>query len=47
MREIEVKARLQDVDSFLNEAAKLGVTFGEPFIQDDIIYETSTPKLHL
>ena len=43
MREIEVKARLQDVDSFLKKASVKGITFGKPIIQDDVTYETTIP----
>ena len=43
MREIEVKARLRDKDSFLKNAAKLGITFDNAVSQDDKTYETTIP----
>lgn len=43
MREIEVKARLQDREGFLKAAAEKGIVFGEPFLQDDVTYETDVP----
>lgn len=43
MREIEVKAKLKDKKTFLEKALKKGIDFGEPVVQDDITYETTTP----
>lgn len=44
MREIEVKARLQNKDSFLKTASGMGISFGEPITQDDVTYESTLPK---
>jgi adenylate cyclase class 2 len=44
MREIEVKARLRDKETFLELAAKKGIVFGEPFTQEDDTYESEIPK---
>lgn len=44
MREIEVKARLRNKRSFLKSALKKGIVFGEPYVQDDVTYETDIPK---
>jgi len=38
MREIEVKAKLNQPDSVLQAAAKLGISFGEPVRQEDTTY---------
>jgi adenylate cyclase class 2 len=43
MREIEVKARLKDMDGFLAAAEKLGITFGDAITQDDTTYENDLP----
>jgi adenylate cyclase, class 2 len=44
MREIEVKARLQNKELFLQKAAEKGITFGDPIVQEDTTYETEIPK---
>ena len=43
MREIEVKAKLKDKDSFLEAAKKLGIQFGDIVFQEDKTYETTLP----
>lgn len=43
MREIEVKARLTDKDSFLKTARELGIEFGAVISQDDATYENELP----
>lgn len=40
MREIEVKAKLRDVNGFLEASKKLGIQFGDVFTQEDKTYET-------
>lgn len=44
MREIEVKAKLRNKQELLNKADKLGISFSEPYSQDDTTYETDLPK---
>ena len=44
MREIEVKARLQNKENLLLKAKELGIEFGPVIAQDDTTYETTTPK---
>ncbi len=43
MREIEVKAKVNDVNGLLKIADKLGISFGKPIVQDDATYETKIP----
>lgn len=43
MREIEVKASLEDRKLFLQKAAEKGIVFGSPVIQEDTTYETDLP----
>ena len=43
MREIEVKAHLRDMESFLKQASAKGIVFGPSVIQDDTTYETTMP----
>lgn len=43
MREIEVKARVTNIGKLLDQAQRLGITFGDPIRQDDTTYETSLP----
>lgn len=44
MREIEVKAKVTDLDGLLKKANLLGISFGDPIVQDDTTYETKLPK---
>lgn len=44
MREIEVKARVRDVEPLLKRSFELGIRFAEPFAQEDATYETKIPK---
>ena len=44
MREIEVKARLRNKESFLQKASEKGIIFGDPIVQEDVTYETEIPK---
>jgi adenylate cyclase class 2 len=44
MMEIEVKAKVSNIKYLLGKADQLGISFGEPCTQDDITYETETPK---
>lgn len=44
MREIEVKARVRNIEELLKNAASLGIVFGEEISQKDTIYETTLPK---
>jgi len=43
MREIEVKARLRNLEVFLRAADKKGINFGKATVQDDATYETTIP----
>lgn len=38
MKEIEVKARIRDIDALTGALAVKGFVFGEPAIQDDVIF---------
>ncbi len=44
MREIEVKARVNNIKDLLDKASELGISFGEPTVQDDTTYETKLSK---
>lgn len=44
MREIEVKARVTNLKSLLNRADKLGISLGEPVVQEDTTYETALSR---
>lgn len=43
MREIEVKARVKNVDALHKNAHKLGISFSLPTVQDDTTYECKLP----
>ncbi len=43
MREIEVKAKLKDEETFLRNCKKIGIQFSEVVIQEDKTYETELP----
>jgi adenylate cyclase class 2 len=43
MREIEVKARLQDKLAFMTEASKIKIEFGDVIEQDDTTYVSDIP----
>lgn len=44
MREIEVKAKVNDLTLLLEKANDLGIKFGRPIFQDDSTYETKISK---
>ena len=44
MREIEVKAKLEDKVRFLEAAKNLGIEFGDVLLQEDKTYETKLPN---
>lgn len=44
MREIEVKARVKNMDNLLKKAQAMNITFGDPIVQDDTTYETDLSK---
>jgi adenylate cyclase, class 2 len=43
MREIEVKAKLKDINDFLSHAKKQGIEFNDVVVQVDRTYETRIP----
>ncbi|NTW76073.1 MAG: hypothetical protein HGB34_04205, partial [Candidatus Moranbacteria bacterium] len=38
MKEIEIKARIRDIDTLTGVLAAKGFVFGEPAVQNDVIF---------